>query len=295
MYYIIYGLFYCLSLVPWRVMYVISDGIYLLVYHVFRYRRDVVAGNLLLAFPEKSGKERVAIAKDFYRQFVDNFIENIKMFSISKVELNRRVTCNYEVMNDLVASGHNVHLHGGHMFSWEFINLGYCSNAHYPFIGIYMPLSNRTMDRVMRKMRSRFDAILIPKDDFRYEFRPYARKPYILALIADQNPVDPKYAFWLPYFGRMAPFLTGPDRSAAVYRPAVIFSTYYRVKRGYYHSEMTVITTDPKSLQKGELTRLFRDYLEKQIRLRPSNYLWSHRRWKWQFEEEKYGHLAIDK
>jgi KDO2-lipid IV(A) lauroyltransferase len=275
-------------------MYLISDGIYWLVYHVFRYRRTIVSGNLLLAFPEKSEKERIHIAKDFYRQFVDNFIENIKMFSISEKELNKRVTCNYEVMNDLLASGHNVQLQGGHMFSWEFINLGYCANTTYPFIAIYMPLSNKVMDRVMMKMRSRFHPILIPRDNFRYQFHQYARKRYILALIADQNPGDTKHAYWLPYFGTMAPFLAGPERSASLYNSTVVFSTYYQVKRGYYRSEMTVITTQPKGMPKGALTKLFRDYLEEQIRLRPSNYLWSHRRWKWKFDEEKYGKLVIE-
>jgi len=101
MYYIVFGFLYLFSLLPFRVLYILSDGIYLLVYYVIKYRRDVVANNLLIAFPEKTAAERKKIEKDFYKGFVDTFIETIKLFSISGEELNKRFVCNFEVVNDL--------------------------------------------------------------------------------------------------------------------------------------------------------------------------------------------------
>ena len=91
----------------------------------------------------------------------------------------------------------------------------------------------------------------------------------------------------------MTPFVTGPERSAFSINPAIIFSTYYKVKRGYYRSELKLITNHPNVLQRGELTKLFRDFLEEQIRLRPANYLWSHRRWKFEYDEKKYGKQVV--
>jgi len=57
MYYIIYGLLYAVSLLPLRVLYVLSDFVYFLLYYVFGYRKKVVMSNLLQAFPEKTHEE----------------------------------------------------------------------------------------------------------------------------------------------------------------------------------------------------------------------------------------------
>ncbi|OIR05055.1 lipid A biosynthesis lauroyl acyltransferase [mine drainage metagenome] len=293
MYYLVYSIFYLLSLIPWWIMYRISDGIYFLIYYVFGYRKEVVLNNLLIAFPDKTEKERIRIAKDFYHQFVDTFLEIIKLISISEKELNKRFVCNYEVMNDLFDSGKNVQLHAGHFFNWEFWNLAYSANSLYPLIGVYIPLSNKVMDKIIYKMRSRFGTILIAADKFRTQFHNHQNKRYALALGADQNPGNPKASYWLTFFGKMTPFITGPERGSFSANPAIIFSNFYPVKRGYYKSELTLITTEPNTLQKGELTKLYRDFLEEQIKLRPSNYLWSHRRWKFEFDESKYGNLVV--
>ena len=292
MYYLVYSLFYLLSLIPWRIMYFISDGFYVLTYYIIGYRKKVVMNNLLIAFPEKTEAERVRIAKDFYHQLIDTFIETIKMLSISRKELNKRFVCNYEVLNDLYETGKNVHIHGGHFFNWEYLNLAYCANTKYPFIGVYIPLSNQVMDKIIYKMREKFGTILIAADKFRTQFHQHVNKRYALALGADQNPGNPKGSYWVSFFGKMAPFVTGPERSAYTTNAAILFGTYYRVKRGYYRSELKLITMEPNSFKRGHLTLIFRDYLEEQIRLRPSNYLWSHRRWKFEFDPSKHSALA---
>src|SRR4051812_44875529 len=101
MYYLVYGLLYLLSLLPLRVLYILSDGLYVLVYHVFGYRRQVVMDNLQLVFPEKTQAERKKIAKKFYHNFIDSFIETIKMVSASNSYIEKRVTGNWEVLNEL--------------------------------------------------------------------------------------------------------------------------------------------------------------------------------------------------
>ena len=61
--------------------------------------------NLLQAFPDKSEEERIVIAKKFYRNFIDNWIETIKLLSISKRTMNKRVTGNFEIFHQLYGSG----------------------------------------------------------------------------------------------------------------------------------------------------------------------------------------------
>jgi KDO2-lipid IV(A) lauroyltransferase len=250
--------------------------------------------NLNIAFSEKTEAEKIRIAKDFYHQFVDNFLETIKMLSISKNELNKRFQGNYEVVNDLFASGQNVQLHGGHFFNWEYLNIASAANLKYPFIGIYMPLSNKLFDKLIHHLRGRFGTIQIAANQFRTTFHQYANDRYVLALGADQNPGNPRGAYWLSFFGQMTPFVIGPERGATTQNTAIVFIHSYPVKRGFYKAELTLFTTDPRSLTKGEITKALRDFLETQIRLRPANYLWSHRRWKWSYDAEKHKSLTIE-
>ena len=250
--------------------------------------------NLLTAFPDKSEKERIKIMEEMYHQLIDTFLETIKLISISKKELNKRFKCNYEVVNDLFESGKNVQLHGGHFFNWEFVNLAYCINLKYPFVGVYQPLTNKIFDKIMYDMRAKFGTGMIAATKFNREFIKFSRGRYVLALGGDQNAGDLANCYWLPLFGKMAPFVTGLERMAVAKDTAIVFSTTYRIKRGYYQSEFSLYTTEPKSLPKGAITIAFRDFLEDQIKQRPSNYLWTHKRWKHHYDAEKFKEMTLE-
>lgn len=294
MYAIVYGIFYLLSLLPWRLLYLLSDGIYLLVYHVFGYRKQVVMNNLKIAFPEKTEAERLIIAKKFYHNFVDSFVETIKLLSISEKEMRRRFSSNIEVMNQLYESGQSVQVITGHYFSWEYANLGVALDSRYPFVVVYMPLSNKVFDRLIYQLRSRFGTLLIPATEFRRNFHQYVHSQYSLILVADQNPGGPDQAYWTPFFGKPAPFVRGPEKGAKVNNTAVVYAHFYKVKRGYYRVDFELVTTNPKSFSNGALTQLLVRKIEASVRKIPDNYLWSHRRWKFEYDEAKHGHLRID-
>jgi len=293
MYHLIYGLLYALSLLPWRVLYILSDGIYLLMYYVIRYRKEVVKENLATAFPEKTDAERTLIMKEFYKNFIDNFIETIKLFSITGEELNKRFTGNFEVMNNLYGKYQKVQLHSGHFFNWEFASLGYSHNFKFPLLVVYMPISNKVLDKIFFNMRKRFGAKLIAATEFATKFPGYSKQEYCLGLVGDQNPGGPDNAYWTTFFGRMTPRVKGPERGAKVANTAIVMCNFYKIKRGYYGSNMVLLTTDPRSLPHGEITKKMVQFVEDTIRKYPSNYLWSHRRWKWQFDAEKYGKQVI--
>ena len=253
------------------------------------YRKDIVLGNLQIAFPDKTDAEKHTIAKDFYHNLADTFVETIKLFSISEKELRKRCVANMEVVNDLFSSGKNVQLHGGHFFNWELINLATSLYLDHPLLAVYMPIRNQTFDRIFLKLRSRFGSILIPATKFKTAFHTYASEKYALGLIADQSAGHLGRAYWMPFFGKMTPFVTGPEKGARAMNCSVVISYFYKVKRGYYNLELTVLTTTPNEMQEGEITRLFIDHVERNIQRYPSNYLWSHRRWKWQYDEKIHG------
>lgn len=293
MYKIVYSFFYLLSLIPWRILYVISDGLYILVYYILGYRKDVVRKNLLIAFPTKTEKERERIAKDFYHNFIDTFIETIKLLSISKKEFDKRIETNAEVVNNVLYLNKTIQLHTGHFFNWEFLNLGIAANIKTTFVGVYMPLKNKHFDKLIIKLRSKFGTVLLPATAFKTKYHQYINQQHALGLVADQNPGDPRFAYWHPFFNKMTSFVMGPEKGATSKNVIVFFVDFHKIKRGYYRIEYKLITTNPKELPKGEITRLFIAFLEYCIQKDPANYLWSHKRWKWEFDEQKHAQNVI--
>jgi KDO2-lipid IV(A) lauroyltransferase len=294
LYKLFYSIFYLFSLLPWRVLYFISDSIAFLLRVVLKYRLEVVNYNLAIAFPQKSIAEREVIKKEFYQQFTDTFIETIKMLSMSDKQFEKRFTSNVEVLNKLHETGQSVQLMAGHFFNWEFANWGASKHGDYPFIAVYMPLSNSSFDKLIYDLRARYGSILIPATSFRTQFHKYAsQSEYALALAADQNPSNPQQAYWVSFFGRLTPFIKGPEKGAKLNNTAQVFVHFYRTKRGYYHMEYEVMTTSPNYFNDGQLTVMFAKMLEEKIKMHPSNYLWSHRRWKYTYDAAVHEQLVV--
>jgi len=286
MYYIVFPLLYIVSLLPFFILYWISDVAAFLLSNVFKYRRDVVLNNLKIAFPEKTDAERNAIAKKFYKYFTDTFIESLKFISISKKQLLKRSTGSFDLINELIDKGYNINIMAGHQFNWEYANLLYAINVKIPFVGIYMPIKNKIFGKIFYDIRSRYGTILISASDFKNERHDVFKKQYLLALAADQNPGDPTCAYWINFFGRPTPFVAGPEKGAVLNNAAVMYVGFKKVKRGYYKFTTTLLAEQSAGTKTGELTCLYRDALEKTIREDPANYLWSHRRFKFEWKKE---------
>lgn len=293
MYYLIRSLLYGISLLPFPVLYLISDFFYLVIFYVLRYRRDIVMQNLAIAFPEKSLPERKAIARQFYRNLIDTFIESVKFISISEKQLEKRSSGEFKLINDLTTKGKDIHIMASHQFNWEYANLLYSRHLTIPFVAVYMPISNKVIDKIFYNFRKRYGTILISKDDFKEKRNEVFSQQYSLALAADQNPGIPGNAFWLNFFGKPVPFVTGPGKGAVKNNTAVVFVGFRKIKRGHYYFHTELIAENAADHKPEELTRMYRDKLEHTIRLDPSNYLWSHRRWRWEWKEE-YGPLIKD-
>lgn len=293
MYRIVYSLLYLLSLLPLRVLFIISDGIYFLLYYVFGYRKKVVKNNLLIAFPGKTEAERKKIEKQFYKNFVDNFIETLKLLSGGPKFANKHFIADGTLMQEQFHKGNRCQFHLGHNFNWELANIAVSAITSYKMLMVYMPVKNKTFDRLMLKLRSASGNYMLPATDMKNAMLPYREERYLLALVADQVPGDVSRAYWLNFFGKPTPFLRGPERGAVVANLSVFFAQIYKVKRGYYKLDYELCTEDPASLPKGELTRRYVQYLERSIAAHPEMWLWTHRRWKREWKPE-YEELWID-
>lgn len=295
LYYIIFPIFYLLSLLPLRLLYVISDGIYFIVYYCFGYRKKVVFENLNIVFPNKSQKEKTRIAKDFYHLFIDTFIETIKLISISKKEFLSRFEFDSTLLFQIQQSNSKIQLHSGHFLNYEFMNFGIgIYKQEHNWLGIYAVLSNKAFNKIIINMRSRFGTSLISTKDFKTTFHQYASSKYMLGLAADQSTHNPYNAYWINFFGKKTPFVKGPEKGAKAMNAPVLMAYIHPVKRGYYKMELTLLTSEPNNTPEGFITKELGKFIEEKIQKNPSNYLWSHKRWKHEYDEEKFGKSFIE-
>jgi len=292
MYYLIYVPLFLLSLLPLRVLYVLSDVLSFFVFRVFGYRRKVIEKNLAIAFPEKTPAERNKIARKFHRNFTDSFLETVKCLSVSKSFYDKHCKADFSIFDKLALEGKSCQMHACHQFNWEWINLHWSIHTKQPLVIVYMPISSKPLDRLFYKLRTRFGTYLIPATEPR-AFIPWRKKTHCLCLIADQKPAGPNYSYWLNFFHRPTAFVTGPEKNATMKKCAVVFGRVHKPARGQYVSSHTLACEDASLLKPGELTVMYRDYIEDAIRRQPDMYLWSHKRFKFEWNEQ-YRNMWID-
>ncbi len=284
LYYPLWLLLKGLSLLPLRVLYVLSDFLFLVVYYGIGYRRKVTLQNLRNSFPEKTEREIQKIAKDFYRQFTDVIVEILKLVSMSREELKRRlVFANQEVLDDFVRQGKPVITMGSHSGNWEWILSAGAVQFDFPAEGVYKPLNNAFFEEFMLYLRSRMGARLIKMKDTLRDFAANRNKPRVVAMLSDQTPLRSEITFWTNFLNQDTPFYVGAEKLARKFNYPVLFLDVYRIKRGYYRLTFEVIS-DGNALQETgteyPITVAFAQKLEAAIRRAPADYLWTHKRWK---------------
>ena len=288
---IVYSIFYLISLLPFCVLYALSDIAYLLIYKLIGYRRTVVRNNLTTSFPEKDIDEIKDIERKFYHWFCDYFFEAIKLLSISNRELNRRLlVLNPEVHEQWFLQGRNNAAFLGHYCNWEWLSrVGKDMNQERRLCLIYDPLHSKPFDNLFLKIRTYPPTgVPTPKRDILRQLLEWKQQGIfsMSGYIADQAPKWQNIHLWIPFLNHpYSPVFTGAERIARKMNNVIYYAKMSRPRRGYYEMEYVLITDDPNSMAEGDITRQFFNLLEESIRNRPEFYLWTHNRWKRTKEE----------
>ena len=289
LYYIIYAVWYVFSLLPMRVHYVISDLMFWLLYKLVGYRRDVVRKNLTESFPEKSEEELRRIERGFYHFFCDYLVETVKLMTISREEMKRRVVFKHaELVDEIMGSGQSIALYLGHYCNWEWVSsIPLWVNPNAWCGQVYHPLENKDFDKLFLKIRERMGANCIAMQDTLREVVKHKREnqPIIIGYISDQVPYWTNIHHWVNFLHHDTPVLTGTERIVHRMGHAVLYLDIQRVRRGYYEAEFKLVTRDSQKMKDFELTDIYFEMLEKSIRRSPEFWLWSHNRWKRTREE----------
>lgn len=281
-YYLFYPLLFLVSRLPFPLFYLLSDGVCFLLYRVFGYRRSVVRSNLKLALPHLNNQEYHALERKFYRHLCDLFLEIIKSMGMSKKEMLKRFKVrNIEVLTQFEKENRSAFLMCGHYASWEWMmSLGYHMN-HLGY-GIYRPIKNPYFDRLIKKIRSRHDAYMIPQKTAAEIIREKELKNErgVYGFASDQSPRPTSKSYWRTFLGIDVPVFTGAERLARELNIPVVFGKIKRVKRGYYELEFKLISDQSKDTAVNQITDVYTEWLEEQIKEDPSQYFWTHKRFR---------------
>lgn len=279
---LLYPFLWLISILPFRLLYIVADGVYVLVYYVVRYRKKIVQQNIALALPHLSQKEQLRVEKESYRHMCDMFLEMIKTMTISEKEMDKRFTfTNLELYQELEKKQKSIALMCAHYASYEWV---VSMNKHISFEGyaIYKKIANKHFDKLVRDIRSKFKATLISTG----QTIPTIEKNYktnhlgIYGFASDQSPQLSKTHHWGTFMGIETPVHTGAEMLAKRFDMNVIFLRTKKLKRGYYQATFELMFDNPKEVPNYEISDEFLRRVEKQIYEAPEYYLWTHKRWK---------------
>ena len=289
LYYVIYSLWFLLSLLPLRIHYMLSDLLYLIIYRLIHYRVAVVRKNIQESFPEKDADEQLAIERGFYHWFCDYLAESVKLLTMSRSQMRRRMVFKgTDVVDEVVRNGQSCAVYLGHYCNWEWItSLPLWVTPEAQCGQIYHVLENQEFDKLFLKLRQRWGAVCIPMAETLRRLIQYrqANQPVVIGYIGDQVPFWNNIHHWCQFLNHDTPVLTGTERLARQTGQAAFYLDVRRLRRGYYEAEFKLITREPKQLAEFELTDIYFCMLEESIRRDPACYLWSHNRWKRTREE----------
>ncbi len=282
-----YSFLWTITWLPLRVLFLVSDFFYVIVYYLIGYRKKVVRKNLRNSFPEKSESELRKIEKEFYHHFCDSFVE--WMYPLHRdakaMEKYYRFT-NPEVLDELFAEGIGVVGVLGHYGNWEFLSTLPVHIKHKVW-AIHKPLSNPHFNGLINRLRSKYGVHMM---DTKTSFRTLlseakAGETTLTYFLADQSPQKSKIKYWTTFLNQDTPVFLGAEQIATKLNNAVVFIDIRKVKRGKYTVTFEVLAKDPKACEPNEITELHVRALENVINEEPAYWLWSHRRWKHKKEE----------
>lgn len=270
-----------ISYLPLRILYFLTDFLYLFLISIIPYRRKVVRHNLTNSFPQKSVAELRKIELAFYRHFTDLLAEGIKNLTISKLELSKRLVIeNKQLMTDLFNQQKSIILVSGHYNNWEWLITAQNFLFEHQAMGIGMPLTSKFWDKKINERRSRFGMKVINSKNLKESILNESKHPIAILTLGDQSPANTHKSYWMNFLHQQTAVAFGTEAMANEFDFAVVFFKLSKVKRGYYKMNLQLITENPKTLDWGEITELHTQLLEKEILKNPANWIWSHKRWK---------------
>lgn len=280
LYYLLLPILYFLSILPFWILYRLSDIVFLLVYYVAGYRKKVVLTNLRRSFPEKPEREIRRISRRFYAHFCDLIFETLKLLTIRPETLRKRMRFeNAALLEQLQREQKSVILLTGHNGNWEWAGVRFSIEPVHQYYAIYHPIRNPSFEKLVYHMRTRLGAKLYTMKEALRGMMRNRKQLTATAFIADQTPSH-KNVYWTEFLNQDTPVFVGAERIAKMLRFPVVYLSVRRLRRGHYAMRAEMMFANPEITAENEISETYTRWLERDIQAQPETWLWTHRRWK---------------
>lgn len=258
----------------------LADGLCFFLFHVVKYRANVIEDNLTRCFPSLGNAEIRSLRYQFTRHLSDLFLEGLKGFSMDKNELKKRYRVkNPEILEANYKLRQSILFAGSHYNNWEWGVLIYNQWLTHQVSGIYQVVKNPYIHQYLMKRRARWGMNLISA---RNAIPSIIENEDIHAvmILSDQSPSNMNRAIWTEFLGRKTPCLHGLEVMAKKTNFPVFYYEVKKIKRGFYETSIELLIENPSLEKSEEITKKYMRRLEQTILQEPLHWLWSHRRWK---------------
>lgn len=271
-----------LSRLPLRLLYALTDFLYLIIYHIWGFRRRLSLDNVRNSFPGRSPDEIEAITRQAYRNACNLIAEVLKGATMPDAEMRQRVrVSNLSLLQPWISAEQPVVLLASHHCNWEWLLQAACLELGISVDAVYKPLRVRAVDRFMLESRSRFGGNPIPVKNFLMEVLKRRKGARIIALVADQTPLASEEKHWTRFLNQDTAFFVGADKIARLIKAPVFFVGMHRSRRGYYEATLHMLSVPPYSRDGTDIIERYARVAEAHIEKHPADWLWMYRKWKY--------------
>ena len=268
--------------VPFRYSFILVRCVFFFTHHILGYRKKVVLGNLKDIFPQKDNYSISIMVRDVYMNFSQLWIEILQTWRLNEDYIRKNFNIHdWDIVEKALKQDRGLILITGHLGNYEWA-VHFCILRLKNVLAIMKKIKNKRINDFIVGIRELTGGkIIYTRNALRNGIKSLAQGKTI-AIVSDQD--AGKQGIFVNFLGKAASTATG----AAIFHlksgAPMIFVCGIRKKFGQIdiHFEHIPDSKD-KIINENTIRTITESHtaiLEKWIKRYPTQYFWTHRRWK---------------
>jgi len=244
----------------------------------FRSKKRIIS-NIKKALPDIGEKNIELIIKKMWKNYGRILSEYVFIKNFRNLEYQKFLTIEgKEILNEIKNSNEPVVFVSGHFNNFELMAME-IEKAGINLAAIYRPLNNIFLNKIMERIRIKYicrKQIKKGRSGTR-ELLKYFKKNYSIAMMIDQRVSE---GIKVNFFGQTALTSTIAAQLVKKYGCKIVPIHIERINSINFKIKINEPIHYSKESSIEEITQDLNKWLEKMILLNPSQWIWSHDRWK---------------
>ncbi len=241
--------------------------------------RKIILSNIKRALPDIGEKNQKLIIKRMWKNYGRILSEYVFIKNFRNSKLEKLLTIEgHEILNELKNSKEPTVFISGHFNNFELMAMQ-IEKSGINLAAIYRPLNNVFLNKIIERIRKKYicmNQIKKGRSGTR-ELLEYFKKNYSIALMIDQRVSE---GIRLNFFGQSALTTTIPAQLVKKFGCKIVPIYIERINDINFKMVINKPIHFNKESSIEEISLDLNKWLEKMILLNPSQWIWSHDRWK---------------